>query len=228
MFTFLGLGVSYSPRLWSHRIVFIVWVYYGFIVSVAYQGKLGSFLTAPLYEDKISSYKDINESSLTVLVQGAFVPYIRNTHFKRFELSKNSSTRLDMMKLVNDKNITMLAQSLTLIDMQKQTVDQRTHRQRLYTVPKLNIISYFCTFYVQKGHPLFKNVSQKLLYVHASGLPAKWLNDYLSAQSMVGYRDTLIEPMTISSLQVPGIILLMGYGLSFFIFFFENVYNYKR
>lgn len=208
------------PRIWSLRTAFIAWVFYGLIISVIYQGKLSSFLTTPVYGKRIGSHKDINDSDLTVYIQGGFTEFIQSFNFKKMEISNNTIIE-DLTLILSHKNKTMVINNLAIVDKHKEIQDPKTFRQRIYTVPELYLISYHSTYYVQKGHPLLKNVSEKLYYVHASGLPSKWLNDYLTMQSKTIYRD-VVEPLAMESLQFPGLILFIGFALSCVIFCCEK------
>lgn len=188
---------------------------------MAYQGKLSSFLTTPVYENRIASYKDINESGLTVSIQSLFARFLQNTNFKKFEISKNSVPE-DLTRVAINRNITMIINYYAIVELKNVTLDPKTIRYLVYTVPELNLLSYLSNFLVQKGHPLWKNFSERLYYVHASGLPSKWLKDYLAVESkQIIYQETM-KPLSMDSVEVPALILFLGVLLSFIIFCFEK------
>lgn len=119
----------------------------------------------------------------------------------------------DFERVVIDRNITTVLNYLLFFHMKKETLNLEIFRERVYTVPELNLMTYFTTYYVQKGHPLWNIVSEKLYYVHASGLPSKLMKDYFTEQLLHVDRGT-VKPLPIESKQIPGLILFTGFVLS--------------
>lgn len=153
-------------------------------------GKLNSFLTVPLFEKQIKTYEDILQSDLKISMRQYFSTMLQQMHYPHLDKmeQKFSSDAFPLdaeLYLVSTQNIASISYRNPSLVLHGQMYDRSNGDSKFYELEKL-ISVFFPVLLMPKGHPLQLLINQILLRVHATGIPDKWIRDFLRVRRKKG------------------------------------------
>lgn len=220
-------GSVESPKTWTIRSMFEIWLLCCLLIFTAYQCQLVSILTSPLYEHQITSMDEVVTSSLSYgMFVGAALAYTDPTNWVHVLIYKNYYP----CPLSN--------YCLNRTAFQRDFAAYRNLRNSRYFIPRYytnangkvlvyategNALGIWVRFYTTKGYPLLGRINNLLMLLQSNGLIAKWDSDIsffvLKIESEPDHR-----PLTLDHLQGAFLVLSIGLSIAIIAFFSEFCY----
>lgn len=231
---FLAVSVSMTPKKFSSRIVFFVWVVFSLHFVAAYQAKLISVLLSPTYETQINSVEEI----LAKQMDWGAVPSLKRFYvdkedwrvrylFENWKACPDADACLHRIAYKRDFALIIMSvhaeyEVLSYLDANSQS--------RIYCFPKVYLV-YPSEMYMRKGFPFQDRLNQLILRIKDAGFIFKWMNDLQYREFIRQLRIAneqhpreQTQKLTLDHLQGAFMIWALGYGSAILAFIGEFVY----
>lgn len=189
---------------------------YGLHVNIAFQGKLVSILTTPIYESPITTDLEMFDSAdiNVVISQGLITRYPDYVKDKKYTLTAPNYKANE-----RDATLTNLATAL------HRRLDYTNRESRISSMAILNkpLLTSLNAILIRKGHPIKEVFNKWMLRIHAAGMSDKYWKDAMKEFVIVPRSKELHIQLKFDHLEIAFLILLYGSSLSFILFLFEIV-----
>lgn len=215
------------PETGLLKCLIFCYIYFTYHINIYFQAKLGSILTAPLYEKEITTFEELANST--------FIPV------DFYEMSRrmlNNSESYASMKLFNrsilyrdterDRIKFVLEHKNTAIIINCKITRNLTnaHEELLSKFPDKGVIPIYVTYCMVYGSPFIALFNQVIRGVVEGGLVIKWLSDNKKFSFLPAQNYNVV--LTLDHVKAANIIIFLGLMLAFTIFLFEIlVYKYQ-
>jgi hypothetical protein len=222
---FLGVSVSQMPRTTKLRMLFFIFVCYSFAVNTVFQAIFTTFLVAPGYGRRITSFDELLHSDLMygrdITMETALEALSINDH-KRLTLASficpNHVTCLQ--RLFTKGDITTMSLKIDAEYVFSYKVFAQSRNIMLCSVDDI-ILPMRTVMCLTKGHPLLDRFNAVIRRSMETGLVEKYwseLNFNLQLQNLEKFKDTECElcsnmyfVFSLSHLRAAFIVLGFGY-----------------
>ncbi|KAK7076579.1 hypothetical protein SK128_011616, partial [Halocaridina rubra] len=220
------------------RVVLASWSVGGFILVSCYTSNLIAVLTVPFFPPKISTIEGLAKSDfrISMVDYGEFVPEALAT--SQDEDLKSLGDRMDLVYNYDEDDISYGELTQILLDGEHAITETYSYLRNLLAydkearsstyVLKEQIYQGALAFFLAKHTPWKDRLDQGLRQLVEAGLVNKWYTDIMSTTSSALHdkkSDSKEKPLTLSNLQGPFIILLMGSTIALLVFFMEAMFR---
>lgn len=239
---FLSMSVPKLPGSSLIRAVFLIYVWYSFLINSVFISFFISFLANPGHEAQIKTMKELAESRLTVYIPDLMNKIFVFTSYKTyFELKlpiKTAETFHESFRRLIDENDVATAGLQMLAEYFAASEGKFGKYGHLCSIDET--ISFArVTMYFAKGNPLLNRANVVLRRCFESGLVKKYSSE-LMLNTRLKSSAKLLEcenmeickgghtyfVFTLDHMKYSFTILLVGYSLSFVVFFAELICKY--
>ncbi|XP_042226120.1 glutamate receptor ionotropic, kainate 4-like [Homarus americanus] len=233
---FFGVGMPQVPQSDVTRSYFIMWVWYGLLITVVYRSSLTAFLTIPLSQDPINTLQQLVGSSLPAW--GA-----TGLTFKKM-LEENPDPMVQQLALRYqpvsgaEEGILLTAQRKYAMMENRQFLEYMiaTNYTNKYGEETLHVMrECFLPFRIgmamPKKAPYKPNFDKIVTRVVEAGLVRKWFSDILFMSRKRGSgeaQESRSDALTIDNLQGAWLLLGLGWVVSLVMFVLEVVLGPDR
>lgn len=197
------------------KILFLSWVLYGLHISTAFQGKLISILTTPIYEAQIKTDIELFKSDVIVeTFQGLinrYPEYMSQVKQENLQIIQGiSNTAEDHATCLNLASVMGISKNYT---------DEHGN-SKMYIINS-PFVRTFISIWIRKGHPILVLFNRWILRMHAYGFTNKFWNDAIADLAIRPQKpeDNII--LTLQHLEIAFRILIIGWILSTVFFIIE-------
>jgi hypothetical protein len=223
------------PRTTKLRVLFFIFVCYSFAVNTIFQAIFTTFLVAPEYGKRITSFEELFNSDL---IYGRDISFEKGLdHFNIYDhrllkLSRSECHNhvICLQRLFTKGDITTLSLKIDAEYVYSYKVSGHSRNIKLCSVDE-NLLVLDTVLCLTKGHPLLNRFNAVIRRSMETGLVEKYwseLNFNLQLQSFKTSKDTECElcrnmyfVFSLSHLRAAFLVLGLGYALSVIVFMFE-------
>ncbi|XP_066973634.1 ionotropic receptor 21a-like isoform X2 [Macrobrachium rosenbergii] len=229
---FFGQGMPQEPQGNVTRIYFIMWVWYGLLITVVYKSSLTAFLTIPLEQPPIDTLEQLTLSTLPAwgstgitfkkMLQESPDPLVQSLADRYHPVS---GTKEGIM-LTAQKKYAMMENRQYLEYMIATNFTNKYGEETLH-VMKECFLPFQIGMAIPKKAPYKPNFDRIIKKIIEAGLVRKWLKDIITTSQRRGAEtetdDRVGGALTLNNLQ--GAWLLFGSGIliAFLMFILENI-----
>lgn len=204
------------PNTPCFNILILSWMIYGLHINIAFQGKLVSILTTPIYEPLITTDLEMFDSAdINVFIsQGLITRYPDYIKDKKYTLLTRNYTAK-----ARDATISNLASALH----KRLNYTDRETRISSMAILKKPLLTSLNAILIRKGHPIKAVFNKWMLRIHAAGISEKYWKDAMKEFEIVPRSKELHIQLKFDHLEIAFLLLFYGSALSFILFLFEIV-----
>lgn len=249
--SFYGASIGKLPTTLPLRLIFAGWIFYSFLMTSSYTGKLVSKLALPQYLDDIETLQDLKESGLEIVVESSFVPILEENldyEFWKSIRGRITSLKPKAFKAHFNENKTNAAYAMENHRADYavfRNYDKVTGRPRYQKMSDC-LIYYPKTYIVGQGSPYLGRVNELISRFYEVGLVQYWeqLSEFQATikgeiidedeeeENDEDEDEDIKVILSIEHLQGAFYILAIGLGASFVVFiieiFWARYVDYKR
>ena len=221
------------PNSTLERVSIIIWLFYGIIMTSAFQGSLTSFLTVPKYLKDINTLKELATSRIGLYAYAGIESFLEFDEsditlanlWKKFTLSGNYIEVIIYVAEHDDMGFMMNDYSMKL--MLRQTMFIKDGDPLLHQVEE-NIRTAYNAYEVPRNSPYLDTFNFVIRRLSEAGLQGKWFRDTMFMYLVYGnitdestFKSAKTSPLSLKHMQTPFYILSIGIIVSFVIFIYE-------
>lgn len=236
----LSITIKTLPNNGYIRVIFFLWVIYGFNLCVSFQTFLMTKLTQPDYKKQISTAKEIFDTDYKIAyLTGTDIYFADNSTIEAQRVLHDGilCTQAEAcIKKVANNGDTAFVVPRSYLEFISTSFYNKKGRLMIYWFTD-NIVSYPIQIFAYRGHPLIARLNELILRVKTGGFMQKWMVDTILNFKKKGKK--LMEEdsgeskkeqvLTFDHLQGPFLILLFGLVTATISFIVEvSYFNIKR
>lgn len=212
------------------RLVVICWVITCWLVASAYQSKLLSILTKPVYEKQITTLEELVASDYKIVHFGSLytIPESLISETEKQVVKKGVFVTLKehMSMTKNISNTGFTAHSLRIRYNARKYHTYPDGTPKLYELDKAISFGAIAMF-ASKGYPFMQRFDELVLWIWQSGLTGKWIKD--TDQSYKNIKpSTTIRKLNLNHFMGAYYLLIFGLLLAMLVFIIELLIVKKK
>ncbi|KAJ9574023.1 hypothetical protein L9F63_008596 [Diploptera punctata] len=238
--SFITGTTNMTPTTTVERLFFIIVVFFGIIMTSAFQGSLTSFLSVPIYHKDINTLKEVKNSKFRLFVYKSIKSIV---HFdpsdetmmplwKKFLFVDNFTHMLEYLGKYDDMGCTMNEYSVRLIFRLKNYM--KDGHPLLHKVRE-NILTSYNVYEVPRNSPYLDEISTAVKRLTEGGFQPKWYRDTIHKYILNGYLsehfnilNARTTPLLLKHMQTAFYILFIGLFHSFLVFLAELLIKIRK
>ena len=230
----LGIAQPTQPSRFAHRIFFLTWALFGYLISQHYSASLSSKMLIKS-EFQIETVEQLCASDFK-LTTSKYYQWVYEPNYLDINYTVTDSCIKDKMIYVDDPTLLRKINELeqgkikdeALMTIKNFSISNYNAYSNYYVLPE-TVTAYPMSFATLRGTPQLDFINKYLEKVVDSGLIKKWITNFMSYKDF----DTNSDKLNKNNLNFLDLIpvfclLLIGYIIATIILFVENFYFYYQ
>ena len=218
----VGHSSSMHARTQVIRLVLAAWLFYSMHMNLAYTASLTGLITAGKMERRVTTFEQILELDLKTAInvyltsQFSYMdePAVKKVLSNYMLISGPLNRREVFSQMRKYRNVSILDVDTYL------SYKIKKHKLLIYK-SDLKICFYSTGILLRRNHFMVGRISELSSRICEGGISVKYVNDFTESSWKTSYKSVTLKAYNMKDLAGPFFILIIGYFLSFIIFFVE-------
>lgn len=215
-----GLSSHVLPKRNFSRFVLMKFLILCLVIRSIYQGKLFTMLQSELKESNVETLEDVNDRDMIYYAYESMFKRLADfKYLSRVKMIKNSDLENFMLKTLDPHFDGIVFNYIT----QPLYLNGLHYKTYSYKIASEVFVRNQFVFYLQQNHFFVETVNMNIERFIQSGLVDKWISKYVDKHFLLPpVQIKTNQPLSFTHLAAVFYLLIIGQGLSMFVFMIEK------